>query len=147
MWAVSGVRRAIVVVAFMGVLLGCSGGSGDQSALKAALGELTAVAPPAGAEQQGQDVRGCRHDSLDGNEEPNATADFRVAAEPGDGVLDGWYLPKWKTLGWADVAGRPGVVERTIEGEVVQAYIRNLGPVGDRFVYSIVVGYADTRCD
>jgi len=146
MRAVTRLGDALLIVVLAGLMFGCSGGSDNPSALKTALAELTSVSPPAGAVQDGGGAHGCRRDDWEGDTEPSATADFRVATEQGDGVLDLWYLPRWRDLGWVAVADQPGVVERTVDGEAVRANVQEMGKVGDQFAYSIVVDFVTDRC-
>lgn len=146
MRAVTRLGGALLVAALVSVVFGCSGGSDDPSALKSALTELTSVPAPAGAVQDGGGAHGCRRDDWEGDTEPSATADFRVATEQSGSVLDGWYLPRWRDLGWVAVAGQPGVIERTVDGEAVRAHVQEMGKVGDQFACSIVVGFTADRC-
>jgi len=147
MRSVTGCRRAIWLVILAGFVAGCSGGSsGDPSALKAAVGELASVSAPAGAVQDGGGAHGCRRDDWEGDAEPSATADFIVGTQQSAAALEFWYLPRWRDLGWADVANEPGVVERTVDGEAVRAEVQEVGRVGDRFAYTVFVYFATDRC-
>lgn len=146
MRAVTRLGSALLVVVIAGLAFGCSGASDDPSALKTALTELTSVPAPVGAVQDGGGAHGCRRDDWEGDTEPSATADFSVATEQSGSALDRWYLPRWRDLGWVAVAGQPGVVERTADGEAVRAHVQEMGRVGDQYAYSIVVDFATDRC-
>jgi hypothetical protein len=127
-------REVILVVASIaaGILLVVAGnawigrGADDGKAeLERAIADLSAPPAPPGATSQGGGVITCTRDSLDGDSEPEGSADYAwQGGTINTADLDNWYLPAWRDQGWTESGDAPGVLQHHYGGYTVSARLQ-----------------------
>lgn len=118
-----------------------------KAELERDVADLSTVPAPGSAALWSRGANACRRDSIDGDAEPEGSADYRwekgaLTASILDTLHD-WYFPAWREEGWTDSGDAAGVLQRQYGKYTVRAYLQEWEtPPG----FSIMATIAEPIC-